>query len=180
MILKSERNETKWFDKFLQDKKNLNIIRAILIIGIVLLSIGSFMPKSEKTTESKKAEVTIDDLEQKIEATISEIVGVGKTKVLITYKTKGEIIPATDVSESKTSEENRSVEDKEEKIVLANSGSAQAPVIVKEFSPQVQGIVVVAEGGENPKTKQDIIEAITALCDVSPHNIGVFAKKTSK
>ena len=45
------------------------------------------------------------------------------------------------------------------------------------LTPAVQGVIVIAEGGNDPKVKQSITEAVTVLTGVSPHNVGVFPKR---
>lgn len=185
MISKSETAEKAWTAiNLLGRKKNIVIVYVILITGIILLSIGSFLPEKEVKTEPDAAVIN-SDMEKRIENALSEIDGVGRTRVLITYKTKGEVVPALNTNESgsKDSETGSGTvresvsSGREESVVLIGSGGSQKPIVVKEFAPSVQGVIVIAEGGSDAKIKQDIIEAVTVLTGVSPHNVGVFTKK---
>ena len=47
------------------------------------------------------------------------------------------------------------------------------PFIAKETAPQVEGVLVVAEGGENAKTVKNISDAVLALFPVEVHKIKV-------
>ena len=44
---------------------------------------------------------------------------------------------------------------------------------MKKIEPSVEGILVVAEGGNNSVTVQNILNAILALFDLEPHKINV-------
>lgn len=43
--------------------------------------------------------------------------------------------------------------------------------------PKVSGVLVVAEGGENPRVKQKILEAVEALFQIESHKISIVKKK---
>ncbi len=43
----------------------------------------------------------------------------------------------------------------------------------KEMTPKVEGVLVVAEGGENAKTAKNISDAVLALFPVEVHKIKV-------
>ncbi len=183
MILKST-NEGGLFSEFLKNKKNIRIVYVILIIGIALLSFSSFVP--EKKTVSETSMDMIDyETEKKLQKILSEMEGVGSADVMITYKSKGEVVPAVNKNEKGerenegeggTSRDRESLE-KQEELVLTGSGSSQSPFILKELTPMVQGVIVIAQGGNNPVVKQNIVEAVTVLTGVPPHNVGVFSKK---
>jgi len=43
--------------------------------------------------------------------------------------------------------------------------------------PKVSGVLVVAQGGENPGIKQKILEAVEALFQIESHKISIVKKK---
>ena len=47
-------------------------------------------------------------------------------------------------------------------------------VLLKEEYPSVRGVVVVCEGGDDKKVKNDILEAVSALTGAPFHNIKIF------
>lgn len=77
-------------------------------------------------------------------------------------------------------------DDMEQKVALSLAdveGIGKVRVILTYASkeekvlPNVQGVLVVAEGGDNPKVIQNIKEAVQALFQVEPHKIKVMKMK---
>ena len=66
-----------------------------------------------------------------------------------------------------------------ESTVYDGDGSqGQAPYISKELSPQVEGVVVIASGGDNAVVKQNITEAVQALFGIDTHKIRIMKKNS--
>ena len=57
---------------------------------------------------------------------------------------------------------------------MSESSTGQNPYVIKEISPKIEGVVVIAEGGDNPVVIQDISEAVQALFDVDTHKIKIM------
>ena len=49
----------------------------------------------------------------------------------------------------------------------------EIPFVSKELLPKVEGILIVASGGDNQKVKQNISEAVLALFQVEAHRIKI-------
>ena len=64
-------------------------------------------------------------------------------------------------------------------IYIKNGDGSTAPYIVKEKMPEIEGVVVIAEGGGNLLTANNIIDAVMALFDVPIHKIKVLEMKLS-
>ena len=63
-----------------------------------------------------------------------------------------------------------------ETTVMTGSGTDTAPVVEKEIMPQIQGIVVSAQGGGNAVIKEEISAALEALFHVPRHKIRVLKR----
>ena len=50
--------------------------------------------------------------------------------------------------------------------------------MVKTLQPVVEGVVVVAQGGDRPEVSKNITEAIVALFDIEPHKIKIVKMKS--
>ena len=186
-----------------QNKKKLMENTVIVIIAgiIIIVAGGAFLGKSDrKTTEQNiKDDERIEavnrevppenrgELEAEVESILSQIDGVGKVSVMVTYVSGKEIVPAYDIrkKDSETSEKdnaggtrNISDFDYESKIVYEdlNNGDKK-PVIIKDIQPVVKGVVVVAEGASDPGVKERISKAVQVLMDVPIHKIQVFERK---
>ncbi len=165
MILKSLR-----INEFLKKEKNKKLVYVILIIGVILLSLPSFLPQKE--AEPSRETVVNERLEERLSDIISEISGVGKVKVMITYKSTSEKRVAKDKNTRNFANEIY----EEEKNVLLGSGSEQKPFITREEMPKILGVAVVAEGGGRDDVKAEISRAVRALTGVSANNIAVFSR----
>ncbi len=67
----------------------------------------------------------------------------------------------------------------EENTVLAGAGSStsgSSPIIEKEISPEISGIIISAEGGGSGRVKSEISEAMEALFGLPPHKIKVLKR----
>ena len=78
----------KIIDKIFRDKKVNNVIYIVLAAGIIMLMCGSSFfnskPKAETPIKLEKS------LEEKTEAILSQIKGVGEARVMISYSSKKE------------------------------------------------------------------------------------------
>ena len=86
--------------------------------------------------------------------------------------------PVTDRSTTEEGDDgNRSSVEKvqEESTVYTQDGNGgRVPYVIEEMEPQIQGILVVAEGGDNSQVVQNITEAVMALFGVEAHKIKVM------
>ncbi|PSL43192.1 stage III sporulation protein AG [Salsuginibacillus halophilus] len=64
----------------------------------------------------------------------------------------------------------------EETIVFERQGDADQPVLKQTRTPEVTGVLVVADGVEHMKVKEWVIEAVTRALDVGHHRVAVLPK----
>lgn len=138
--------------------------------------------------KDKEAESYERYMENKLEQAISVMDGAGKVKVIITVSASKEEVVEKDVPtvtnntmESDAEGGSRNVnetEAKEETVYVKKSDGSTAPYVKKTLQPLIEGIVVVAQGGDSPKVKKNITEAIVALFDIEPHKIIVVKMKS--
>ena len=145
----------------------LVVVLIVLISCLFLLNSGFFnIFSSSNTTKSESYET---ELEEKLSLLISAIDGAGSVNVLITVdgSIKQEYLKNT------TTKHENNVKVTEETTVLING----KPQLVKEYYPEVLGVVVICQGGENVKVKMAITEVITTLLPISSENIRILKKK---
>ncbi|MCD7967733.1 MAG: stage III sporulation protein AG, partial [Clostridiaceae bacterium] len=51
-----------------------------------------------------------------------------------------------------------------------------APIVEKEIRPEIEGIIISAQGGGSPTVKAEISGAMEALFDLPPHKIKVLKR----
>ena len=176
------------------DKKSLDYLLIFIVIVIVgLLYLSSFLTTSSNTASTTKSSTTdtstvrsntTDTLETKLKAVLSKIEGAGEVDVLITYETGTEIVPAVSVDEtssssSSTSSSSGSTETKSTntKPVTIQSNGETVALVLYEKEPVVKGVIVVAEGAGDIKTKLALQRAVQTVLDVDSSSIDIFTMK---
>ncbi|MFR3424517.1 MAG: hypothetical protein ACLTTO_14000 [Lachnospiraceae bacterium] len=68
-------------------------------------------------------------------------------------------------------------QDFEENTVFEKQeNGAETPYVKEITEPEVEGVIVAAEGGNNAKTAADITDAVVALFGIEVHKIKVMKK----
>lgn len=131
----------------------------------------------------------VQELEERLKATLSDMEGVGKVSVMITLKASEELVLEKDesVNRSNTSEEDseggkRTVSQLEsgESTVYISSGSNSEPYVIKTLLPTVEGVVVVAQGAGTGNVNRNITEIVMALFGVEAHKVQVVKMGSSR
>ena len=176
-------------------KKNQLII--LLLTGILLLVIVVPLPENadqdsadpvtasaqEGNEDSQKYE---EYLEKRTEETLRHVEGVGEVEVMITLRSTGQkIVEKDQQSSSQSTEETDSTggtrsteESSSDKTSVYEQGTdgSQIPYVTKEISPEVEGVVVIADGGDNAVVVRNITEAVQALFGVEAHKIKIMKR----
>lgn len=121
------------------------------------------------------------EMEERLELALSNMEGVGKVQVMITYKDSGTQVVEKDggSSSNRTTETDESggtreiMEQERDETTVYDAGGEGEPFIAKELTPEIEGILIVAEGGGNTAVKQNISNAVLALFPVEAHKIMV-------
>ena len=157
-------------------KNKLKLIIAAGMCGMLLIAATSLFPSSsEKEASSSSEQMQTDwdeyksSLEQELRDVISAMDGVGACEVMITLNETNENVYAQNSSEK--TEENKS--EYESEYVIHNGENGDDPILIKQYFPQVKGVVVVCEGGDDIRVKENIVNSVTALFNFSSNRISV-------
>lgn len=141
---------------------------------------------TEDVQASGKASLTYEQqLEQRLEQVLSHVDGVGSVEVMIVLKSTEEKVWRVDrdTSYSVTQETDqnggsRKVESQEigEDTILAGQTGQQQPILEKELKPEINGVIVSAEGGGSPQIQAEISAAVEALFGIPSHKIKVLKR----
>jgi len=172
----------EWLRNLLRKKETLKYALTGVLVGILLIFAGNLYPYQSGKTKQK--ETASDEssqnasLENRMAETFSSIEGAGKVKVMITYFSSSEKVIADETNErqSQESEEAKTASEysKEVKKVTLNSTDGSEPLVVKELSPKIEGIVIIAQGGSDAQVKEALMKAASALTDVPEYKIEVL------
>lgn len=177
------------------DKKKLqNIIKTIgikklllmLALGICLMMFSLPSPEENTKTETNQEEQEEDSTdafvkkqEKRLVNALKQVEGVGKVKVMITVKSSSEAVVNKDSPyEESTGEDEKSVKEDEETVLIEEDGN-KVPYVVKEMQPEVEGVIVVAQGGGNDVVNQNIVDAVSVLFHISSYKVKVLKMEDS-
>lgn len=186
-------------------KKRLeNIVVFIVILIITLIVINAIWNSDDKsnsngkqiTDQNKKLvqskenintsnleESIQDDMVKDLEEILSNINGVGKVKVMVTYAETSKTMP---VYNEESSQENTEETDSEggtrkisqtdirKEVIYEEDDTGKKLITQSVISPKIEGAIVTAQGANDPTIKTNIIQAISAVTGLATHKIQVF------
>lgn len=168
----------KEWNKKLKSIKNYEIIISLIIICIVLLiyfSVNGDGKKEEKVTESVNISLT-DGLEERVGNVLSKIEGVGEVDVLITFSSSAEQVTANTQNSHSTTTSNQNNSTTTSTTTSSPIISNQNVIVLQEKMPEIIGVIVVAEGADNPKVKINILSAVSTALDIDKNSIQIFTR----
>ena len=134
-----------------------------------------------------KEEYIIEKIEERLEEVLSAMQGVGHVKVMITLSSSGEKIVEKDIPlersnivENDSAGGNRSTNEmnsREETVYSINANGEKVPYVIRENSARVEGVSVVAQGGDDAVVQKNICDVIQALFGIEAHKIKVVKMK---
>lgn len=178
----------------------------VILLGILLCVIslpvekdttmsGISDNKSDKMSEQKQSAVEersadyVENWERKLEESLLYIEGAGQVKVMITLKESEQKILAKDGMEDSTETaesdaaggSRRTVQNRIEKktIYTVDDRGREVPYVVKTIMPEVEGVVVIAQGADQPEVRRNIIDAIQVLFDIDMNKITIVKMKNN-
>lgn len=186
-------------EKFMKKSNKFNyMIILIILAGVMILAVSYFNNSSPtflnysndvNLRENKKEEnlnvpITYQDkVKNELKNTLSKIKGVGEVEVIIHFEGGEELIPALDsekstiVTEERDSNGGNRVNNNNKdgtKVVMSNQGSSTQPLILKKYNPKIVGILIVAEGADDPKISYDLTKIVSSLYDISNSKVSVI------
>lgn len=174
----------------LKSIKHIEIIIAVIAVALMILIFSGISGKSaEKKETADKTNVTVAtatdttaEWENRLAEVLSKVNGVGTTEVMITVKSTTEKITAKTVSTNTSSSQGSSgnittsTNTTESPVLVSNNGKSE-PYILKEIMPEIQGVIVVAEGADNPTVKLAIMRAVQTVLQVNASSVEIYPMK---
>jgi len=126
-------------------------------------------------------------LARALEEALGRIRGVGRVHVLVTLETSAQHVFAGEVTrekrvsdEGERGGERRGREERETVrpvLVRAADGRSEQPITEAVRAPRPRGVLVVAEGGDDPRIQRAITRAVEALTGLGAHRVVVLGSR---
>jgi len=164
----------------------------LLLVGLLLIVIAiPTTEKSEKYHMEKQndSEVSVsyeNRLEERLKHILEQVDGVGAVEVMITLKSTGQKVVEKDLQldqqildEEDSTGGSRSTKEESStntSVFEETSDGSLNPYVSKEYMPEVEGVLIIAQGGDDPVVIRDITEAVQALFHLDAHKIKIMKR----
>ena len=161
------------------------VMRLVLVVvcGMLLLFLSYSGEDGTPDTESVDSQETVSDegtleeykqaREEELKELLQKVDGVGKAEVMITLKASNEKVTLKDNT-------NKGETNEEKTVLVENSDRDSSPYIIQEKEPEIEGIVIVCQGGYDSVIKREITDAVSALFSIESHKIKIMKSKEAK
>ena len=123
-------------------------------------------------------------LEQRLADILSCVENAGRVRVLLKLSYGKELVVAEDVrteqsamnetdNEGGSRETNETAQDGQT-VRLRQADGSELPLVLKEIEPRVEGVLIIAEGGNDIFVKDALIRAAYTVLGVEPHKVQVL------
>ena len=173
-------NET--LKNFTVKRKNPKLLMICGIGGILLIYLSTFL-SSAKPGENAVTDVnsiSVDEYRRQLENSVSSVVkgitGSENVTVVITLDSgvRYTYADATDAnSQSKTENggQSESNQSKQSFITVKTADGGEKALLVTELMPEVRGVAIVCEGGDDQQTAEKIQSAVMAALGVTSKRV---------
>lgn len=177
-------------------KRTRDFLITVVVIGVILILAANMIFSGNKKTDNispNKADTYVeaakigasdnsDELSKKLETILGKISGAGNVSVLITYSASKESVPAYDTKknigdtqqkDSTGGTSNSKTNNTESQVVFEESSGSKKPVVLKELSPEIKGVLIVSDGAADAVVKESLTRAAQVVLDIPVYKIQV-------
>ncbi len=161
---------------FIKDRLSFKKYRIILIaslcVGIAMILLPNINDKEKNIEDVPSNKMVFNEpdddkiTEKKLEQILSNVFGVGEIRVFISYKSSEEKLVLKD-------DDGRGGQN----TVKYESSSGDEPFVYKSLSPEIEGVIIVAEGGDRADVKSTISDAVSSVLEIPIHKVKVLKMK---
>ena len=142
----------------------------------------------EKVTDNKTLlNLYIENQEERLKNILVLVDGVGKVEVMIRASASKSYIVEKDVTTTSSSvsetdsqggtRQSTDTQKSEASLYTKDSSGNDVPWVIKEMEPEIEGVLVAAEGGSEEQVVREITQAVQVLFDIPVHKIKVVKLK---
>lgn len=161
--------QARWQQLWNDEKRRINFLLALGLAGMMLLCFSEWLPGGSAAEEpaaaagaqAEEPAAYARELEDRLAELIGRMEGAGRTRVLVTL--------AAGPQTSYAANTERTADSQRREYVQMDGGA----LVEQVASPQLLGVAVVCEGGDDPGVQATVTELVDALTDVGANHITV-------
>ena len=141
----------------------------VVAVGIVLLlwPQGGEKPKTNTAQETVQGEFDLEEFEEKLAKTISQIQGAGEAQVVLSLQSSSRQVLAQDKEQGSQGDSSTTT------VTVSRGSGSQEVVPLQTVAPQFRGALVVCPGGDDPQVRLAVMEAVSAVTGLGSNHISV-------
>lgn len=146
----------------------------VLLAGLFLMALPEKKTQSVPQTGLPRETYQEEDLQTALEELLSQLDGAGKVKVLLSPASGKQTYYQTNdnVSANADSSERRS-----ETVIVSGSDRSQTAVVRRIDPPVYLGAVIICQGGDSPKVRLAVVDAVATATGLTTDKISVAKMK---
>ena len=140
----------------------------VMLAGLILLLLPAGGREESIPPEPAPALFDLAETETELAEALSRIDGAGEVTVILSLRDGPRRLLAQNVQQG---------EERAETVVLSKGGGSQETVTVQELSPDYRGAPLVCDGGDDPKVRLALTQAVSALTGLGADKISISKGK---
>ena len=179
--------KTKFRFNFFKGKKINDKIKIAVAFMLFLVIIAIFVggienDKGAKKENDQQQQIEYSDyvanIENRLVKVISAVKGVQNVSVFVYVENSPRLVLAEDIEqEEKRGTDGTVTISKTVTTVITKDGSENKTVCIMEIYPEIVGVLVVADGASNEKTRLSSLNAVTVLLGIENTRVEVLEGK---
>ncbi len=167
--------------KYFELAKSPKLLMILGMAGILLIFLSSFIGKEKSSSAPVSADTLSSEeyrvkLEENVKQMVKSITGSDNVTVVITLESGvkysyADVNEGTAASKTEQNGESTSSETKQTYITVKTADGGEQALIVTEVMPEVRGVAIVCEGGDDESTAEKITGAVTAALNITSKRV---------
>lgn len=146
----------------------------ILLVGVILMGLPEKNAEERSNPDIQQTIHREVSFQEQLEELLSHLDGAGKVTVLLSTEsgTRTHYQADTDQSDTQDSRSKRS-----ETVIVTGSDRNEAGLVRQVDSPVYRGAVILCQGGDDPRVKLAIVDAVATATGLTSDKISVWKMK---
>jgi stage III sporulation protein AG len=178
-----------------RDKQTRGYLVMFLLAGVALMMLGKVFAPAKQTIKEEPAPSLHEptetagfraerELERRLEEAFAAVEGVGRVRVLVNLSADKETVYASDINQNESftrendgqggSRESRSKQSQEKMVTIKDTSGMERPLVIKESTPKVTGVAIIAQGGDNAFVKDALTKAACTVIGIEANKVQVL------